>query len=133
VTRAPAATETLIALSILFIAREILTSEKETPTLTRRHPWLIGVPFGLLHGLGFAGALAQIGLPTGSMLWALGAFNVGIEIGQLAAAAAVLGFLILARRIPGSAWARSSHLAYAIGTGAAYWSIERIYQVVGTS
>jgi len=84
--------EATIALSILFVAREIVVAGAgvgASPALATRAPWAIALAFGLLHGLGFAGALAQVGLPAREVPLALAAFNVGVEIGQLAFVAAI--------------------------------------------
>jgi hydrogenase/urease accessory protein HupE len=79
--------EATIALSIVFVARELLST---SPSLAARRPWLVALTFGLLHGLGFAGALARIGLPAREVPLALATFNVGVELGQLAFIAAAL-------------------------------------------
>ena len=114
--------EATIALSILLVAGEALRSRA---TLARRWPALVAFLFGLLHGLGFAGALKDIGLPENHLLVALLTFNLGVEIGQLLTVAAA-GLLVLAlRRLPVLAPARVATL-YAIGGVAAYWSIERV-------
>src|SRR5205807_25889 len=77
------------------------------PTLLRRHPWAMAVAFGLLHGLGFAAALRDAGLPAGEIPLALLSFNVGIEVGQLLFVLAVLGLGRAAGRLPARtpAWA----------------------------
>jgi hypothetical protein len=82
--------------------------------------------FGLLHGLGFAGALAQVGLPADEIPLALLAFDLGIEVGQLAFVLAALGAGQLLQRPPSSRphWVRAVP-AYGIGIFAAYWCIER--------
>ena len=87
------AVEALIALSLLFMAVEMLS---KTSSLTANYPWLISFGFGLIHGLGFAGVLREVGLPDDAALWALLLFNIGLEIGQLMVVAACLflGFLI---------------------------------------
>jgi len=85
----PGPTEVLIALSVYALAVE-LARDARRPTLMRRLPWLVAAGFGLLHGLGFAGALRQAGLPAGDVPLALAAFNAGVELGQLLFIAAVL-------------------------------------------
>jgi hypothetical protein len=118
--------EVLIALSIFLLATE-LARRSPAPSLLSRWPWGMAFVFGLLHGLGFAGALAQIGLPSIDIPLALLAFNAGIEIGQLAfvvaalAVGAVAAPLVrlrprLARLVP----------TYVIGSLAAYWVFERL-------
>jgi hypothetical protein len=127
--------EALVALSIVFVATE-LAPGRRTDTLTRRQPWLIAFAFGLLHGMAFAGALAEIGLPARAAPQALFLFNVGVEIGQLAFIGAVLALWRLVRRTPlrgllagplAVRWAP----AYTIGGLATFWLIERIGSAVG--
>ncbi|MBW2244338.1 MAG: HupE/UreJ family protein [Deltaproteobacteria bacterium] len=119
--------EACIALSIMFVGAEILRVHAGGGGLAARKPWLVAFGFGLLHGLGFAGALQEIGLPSGSIPLALAAFNVGVELGQLAfvGAALAVGALIglgLARFRP----ALERGAAYAIGSLAAFWLIDRV-------
>jgi hypothetical protein len=119
--------EAAIALSIVFLAREIVVAWRGQPSLTERMPWVVAFVFGLLHGLGFAGALAEIGLPQQAIPLALLCFNVGVEIGQLVFVAAVLALAFVLRRWvargTGSLrWAPP----YAIGGVAALWMVERI-------
>ena len=123
--------EALVALSIVFVAIELVPAPDRPPSLTRRHPWLIAFTFGLLHGMAFAGALAQIGLPPGAAPAALFLFNVGVEIGQLlfiaGAVAAILILRVLRRRAPFDTTALARVVpAYAIGGFACYWLIERL-------
>ena len=117
--------EMLIAATILVLAAE-LAREPARPTLMRRYPWAMAAGFGLLHGLGFAAALATAGLPPTDVPLALFAFNVGIEIGQLAFVVAVLLVRRLLRGVPRRlpAWARQVPV-YAMGTLAAFWCFER--------
>ncbi len=126
--------EAVIALSIFFVAAEIIHSRRGQPGqpgLTERYPWAIAFVFGLLHGFGFAGALAEVGLPQKSIPIALLFFNLGVEIGQLFFIAAVFAVTIVFRRIstgfklPHPAWTRALP-AYAIGSAAAFWVIQRI-------
>ncbi len=121
----PAPVETLIALSILLLAVELARPAEAPPTLARARPWVVAFSFGLLHGLGFAGALRAIGLPPGRVPAALLAFNVGVEAGQLAFVAAALPVVVLARhcseRFP--PWLRQAP-TYALGVLAAAWVIE---------
>ena len=96
--------------------------------LTSRAPWLVAFVFGLLHGLGFAGALREIGLPQGDIPLALLAFNLGVEAGQLAFVAVVLSVVALGRRLFSRTlpeWIGQVP-AYGIGTVAAFWTLERI-------
>ena len=123
--------EAAIALSIVFVASEIIHSRRGKPGLTERFPWVIAFTFGLLHGLGFAGALAEIGLPLKAIPMALLFFNVGVEVGQLLFIALVFAVMALARQInwrvnvPRPKWAWAV-LPYSIGSIAVVWVIERI-------
>jgi hypothetical protein len=123
----PAPVETLIALSIAFVAVEIVRQWHGHEGLTARAPWLVAFTFGLLHGLGFAGALSEIGLPEGQIPLALLFFNIGVEIGQLLFIAAMLGVFAMVRRAR-SSWPRWGGLVapYAIGSIAMFWVIERV-------
>ena len=118
--------EICIALSIVLVAREILRPPDTAPTLARRAPALIAFAFGLLHGFGFAAALAEIGLPPGEIPLALFAFNVGVEFGQLAIVVATLAVLVaIARFADGVRRPATVAGAYAIGAVATAWLIER--------
>ena len=119
--------EACIALSIVFVAREIVQARRGQPGLTARWPWVVSFSFGLMHGFGFAGALAQVGLPARAIPVALLFFNVGVEIGQLLFVAAVLSLFFLLTKIP-KTWPRWAEAvpAYAIGAVAMFWVIERI-------
>jgi len=118
--------EACIALSIVFVAAEIVRSRRGSPGLTERAPWVVAFSFGLLHGLGFAGALSEIGLPQHAIPLALLFFNVGVELGQLVFIAAVLGAARIIHRLPISAPTWSWRVAPdAIGTIAMFWVIER--------
>ena len=81
--------------------------------------------FGLLHGLGFAGALSEVGLPAGEIPAALLCFNLGIEVGQLLFVVLLLGVGQLLRGLAAPAWLRLAP-AYGIGSLAAYWCFERM-------
>lgn len=119
--------EAVIALSIAFVAAELVHLKSGQVSLTQRWPWAIAFIFGLLHGFGFAGALSEIGLPEQAIPLALLFFNVGVELGQLLFIAGVVAIGTIARRIavPLPAWAPQLS-AYAIGTVAAFWTIERV-------
>jgi hypothetical protein len=119
--------EACIALSIVFVAREIVQARHGQPGLTARWPWVVSFTFGLMHGFGFAGALAQVGLPARAIPVALLFFNVGVEIGQLMFVTAVLGLFFLLAKVPktGPRWAETV-AAYAIGAVAMFWVIQRI-------
>jgi hydrogenase/urease accessory protein HupE len=125
--RVPSApVELLIAVSVLVLAVELARGRDRPPDALTRNPWWMACAFGLLHGMGFAGALAEIGLPQTEIPVALLAFNVGIEIGQLAFVAGVgaAGWLLRAPLAAAPrAWRRVP--AYAIGISAAFWCFER--------
>ncbi len=119
--------EACIALSIVFVAAEIVRSHGGRPSLTARAPWLVAFSFGLLHGLGFAGALADVGLPQHAIPIALLFFNVGVEIGQVAFVAAALIIVALGRHLPLTppSWSWRV-IPYSIGSVAAFWLIQRL-------
>ncbi len=117
--------EILIALSIALAAREVVRAADDRPVAFARLPSVMAAIFGLLHGLGFAGALREVGLPQEAIPLALLSFNLGIEIGQLAFVLVVL--LPLAVLGSATSWARRVRLAgaYGIGSLAFYWVFER--------
>jgi hydrogenase/urease accessory protein HupE len=119
--------EAVIALSIVFVAAEIVRSRRGQRGLTERAPWLVAGIFGLLHGFGFAGALAEVGLPPNDIPLALLFFNLGVEAGQLAfvGAVIVLGASVRRIRLPTPEWARLVP-PYAIGGVAMFWVIQRL-------
>ena len=123
----PPPVEASIALSIVFLATEIMHARAGRPGLTYRRPWIVAFLFGLLHGLGFAGALSEVGLPANAIPTALLFFNVGVEIGQLCFIAAVLALIAYARRVPlpRGDWSWQVPV-YVIGTTASYWTIDRV-------
>lgn len=118
---APAPVEATIAASVVLLAREALG---EDATWTRQRPWWVAGGFGLVHGLGFAGALRELSLPRGSLGFALGFFNLGIELGQVMIVAAVLLLWRAGRR-----WELSRRLhaptAYVLGGLGACWFMDR--------
>jgi hydrogenase/urease accessory protein HupE len=123
--------EATIALSIVFVAAEIVHARQGKPGWAVRWPWLIAFAFGLLHGFGFASALNQVGLPQNAIPVALLFFNLGVEAGQLLFIAAVVVVIALARKLawavaispPTWAWRVAP---YAIGSVAAFWLVQRI-------
>jgi len=123
--------EACIALSIAFVAAEIVRGRQGRPGLAARYPWVVAFIFGLLHGFGFAGALAQVGLPPREIPLALLFFNLGVETGQLlfiAAMGAALWLLQRATRgidLARAAWV-SAVPAYAIGSLAVFWVLQRM-------
>lgn len=126
--------EAIIALSIAFLAVEIVTKNSGQKTMMQRYPWLVAFAFGLLHGLGFASALKEIGLPNSEILIALLAFNLGIEAGQLmfVTCLIVITFIIKKMRsvkvFPEAIIGQTGNslAGYMIGSIAAYWTIERV-------
>jgi hydrogenase/urease accessory protein HupE len=119
--------EAVIALSIVFLAAELVRQSRGETGLTARQPWLVAFVFGLLHGLGFAGALSEVGLPPGDVPAALLLFNVGVEVGQLAFVVAVLALIRTVRSLPAPAWRWLDGVpAYAIGSIATFWVVQRI-------
>src|SRR6266481_2942504 len=119
--------EATIALSIVFVALEIVRQREGWGGITSRAPWIVAFTFGLLHGFGFAGALSEVGLPQNHIPAALFFFNVGVEIGQIAFIAVVLSLIALARRFPlrMPRWAELIP-PYAIGSIAMFWVIQRV-------
>ena len=125
----PQPVEGAIALSILLLASELARAPRDAAaapmTLTRRWPWLVAFSFGLLHGFGFSGALAEIGLPPGEAPWALFSFNAGVELGQVVF---VLAFLTIKKyRLPEPV-ARGLRVAtiYAMGSCSVMWLLQRL-------
>ncbi len=122
--------EALIALSIVFLAFQLTLPPENRDQVAERFPWVVSFAFGLVHGLGFAGALREIGLPEGDIPIALFSFNLGVEIGQLMFVAAVLAIgAIAVMAYPGiRRWAVSLQrvASYLIGSTAAYWVIARV-------
>lgn len=123
---ASAPVEATIALSIMFVAVEIVRVRAGRNSLTARLPWLASFAFGLLHGFGFAGALREVGIPPDAVGAALLFFNLGVEAGQLLFIAVVLTTWFLAERVrirtPEWAWRAP---VYFIGACSAYWFCER--------
>jgi hydrogenase/urease accessory protein HupE len=126
VTFPGAPVEAVIALSIVFLAVEIINIQKGEPSLTSKKPWLVAFIFGLLHGFGFAGALSEIGLPQQAIPFALGFFNVGVELGQLAFVFVMLGVFAVIKRFKLKLNWGKKLIAYSIGSLAAFWMIDRI-------
>lgn len=120
------AVEAVIAASIVLLAYEAM--QRSGGSLTQKNPALIAFIFGLLHGMGFAGALAEIGLPEAGRVTALLLFNVGIELGQIAIIAVVIGMLIMARK-KSPRWLYYFPV-YMAGGVATYWFVERTWLVV---
>jgi hydrogenase/urease accessory protein HupE len=123
----PGPTEAVISLSILFLAAEIVRKHQGVDSLTERRPWLVALAFGLFHGLGFAGALSQVGVPAHEVPLALLMFNVGVETGQVLFVLAVFAALAALWRLPLPSPQGAWRLApYTIGSLAAFWTIQRV-------
>lgn len=118
--------ESVIALSIIFLATELSKQHRGETGLTTKAPWLVALCFGLLHGFGFAGALTEVGLPQSDIPLALLFFNVGVEVGQLMFVAGVLcvTWVIKKMKFRWPVWVEQAP-AYAIGSLAAFWFIQR--------
>ncbi|RFB05141.1 HupE/UreJ family protein [Parvularcula sp. SM1705] len=123
--------EALIALSIAFLAAEIIRVHKGQTGATARWPWIASFGFGLLHGFGFASVLAEIGLPGEALPVALLFFNIGVEAGQLLFVGAVLLVMLLLRqfssRLPEWSWRAAPYTA---GSIAMFWFIERTAGII---
>jgi hydrogenase/urease accessory protein HupE len=121
----------LIALSIVFIGVEIIKKYRGKTSITIQHPWIVAFGFGLLHGFGFANALLDLGLPESSMIPALLAFNVGVEIGQVAFVFLILAMGWALRSMAFAIPRQAQYIpAYAIGSLAALWTIQRVSVIV---
>jgi hydrogenase/urease accessory protein HupE len=129
ITLRPPPVEALIAMSIVLVASEAL---RERDTLARRVPALVSFLFGLVHGLGFAGALKSVGLPQSHLPLALLTFNLGVEIGQLLMVLAA--YVVVVRAPIPRRWLGTARrpALYAIGMLAAFWSWQRIAAIVSS-
>jgi len=122
-----APTEAVISLSIVFLAAEVIRMRNGGVVLTQRYPWVVAFGFGLIHGLGFAGALSQVGIPEHEVPLSLLMFNLGVETGQIAFVTVVALALAAIRRVPIALPRGAWRLApYAIGGLATFWTIQRI-------
>lgn len=126
--------EFAIAASILVLAVELVKTQLSQTQNSRwipSHSWFVAMAFGLLHGMGFAGALREVGLPVGDIPQALLSFNMGIELGQIAFVGLILLIMHAARQsIPmfvRPAWWTT---VYSIGSLSAFWCIERAAAVI---
>jgi hypothetical protein len=129
--------EATIALSVMFVAAEVLRGARGHPGLAARAPWVVAFVFGLLHGLGFAGALREVGLPERDIPLALLLFNVGVEAGQLLFIAGVVAlFALVADFLPSGGTAERgpwrtealirTPVAYVVGSISAFWVVQRV-------
>lgn len=121
--------EILIAMSIALLAIEVIQKLKGgAPSLALRYPWAISFAIGLIHGLGFAGALADIGLPKGDEIWSLALFNIGVEAGQVAFVGALLVlFWGLDKLVKNRLELLTRIGAYTIGSIGIFWTLERVF------
>ncbi len=128
----PQPVDAAIALSIVFLAAEIVRARQGHQSLTFRYPWIVAFAFGLLHGLGFAGALTSLGLPASDIPLALLCFNVGVELGQLMFVFffLVLGWSFRTLEVKWHRWGEALPV-YTIGTCAMYWFLGRVAAMVG--
>ena len=119
--------EAVIALSIMFVAAETIRQRWDGPDLTSTAPWIVAFAFGLLHGLGFGGALKEIGLPQSDVPLALLTFNLGVEAGQLVFVLAVLALKATIDRLMVIKWPWARTVSgYGIGSLAAVWFVQRL-------
>jgi len=134
----PPFVEPLIAFSIVILAAEIArknTGSNRAQTITVQYPALVATGFGLLHGFGFGGALAEIGLPYGLKIQALAFFNIGVELGQVIFVVVAFAAVSLLRQITVTAKIRATarrlkpYTLYPIGMVAAFWTLERVAAV----
>lgn len=123
----PPVTEALIALSVACLAAELARKRRPEMTISARHPWLVALAFGLLHGTGFASGLTDLGIARGGIARALFGFNVGVELGQIAFVIALAVVAALLRRLPvARVLVRPRVFGYLAGALAAAWTIERV-------
>lgn len=119
--------EVLIALSIAFLAREIIMGQRGVKTLVHSKPWIVALVFGLFHGFGFAAALGELGLNDGDIPLALLFFNLGVEAGQVAFICGLVAVHFLFRKFLFQLLTSVQQgLAYGLGGIATYWFIERL-------
>ncbi len=123
--------EAVIALSIVLLGREALVVRSNHETITQRYPWIIAFGFGLIHGFGFAGALAVVGLPFEQEIWALLLFNLGVEVGQLLFVVCVFTVLYFSQNfMKRSRTILRKLLAYGTGTMGTYWFATRLFALL---
>lgn len=121
------AVEAIIALSIVFVAAEVIYAMRGRKHLSTQYPWLIAFAFGLIHGLGFAGALKEIGLPQTEIVPSLIFFNVGVEVGQLLFIFVILTAVwIFKRFVSQNVYGIKLFVAYGIGIVAIFWFLQRV-------
>lgn len=120
--------EAVIALSILFLAVEIIHGKQGRPGYAARWPWLVAFIFGLLHGFGFAGALSEVGLPERAIPLALIFFNIGVELGQLFFVTGIVAITLLMHELKQQVFLNRAEtvVIYVIGGLSSFWLVERI-------
>ena len=125
--------EAVIALSILFLALEVIHKRDGKNGIASSSPWIVAFIFGLLHGFGFAGALAEIGLPQNAITTALLFFNIGVELGQLIFIASVVTVAGLLHKFTSHLFVQRVELVaiYSIGTISSFWLIDRVLGILG--
>lgn len=131
---APGPVEVAIAASLVVLALEVCRArEGASPSAIARWPWALCAPFGLLHGLGFAGALREIGIPADGLAPALIGFNLGLEVAQIALVALALGVVAAAGAAGRRRWpdAARALLGYTLGGVACMWMLERLTRWLG--
>jgi hypothetical protein len=123
----PGPTEAVIALSIVFLCVEIVQSKLGHYSVMEQYPWIVAMIFGLFHGLGFAGALMEVGLPQNEIPLALLMFNIGVEVGQIMFVFGVILIreILIRLKIKWPQWSWRV-LPYGIGSIAAFWVIQRV-------
>jgi hypothetical protein len=111
----------------VFVAAEIIHGRQGRPGLTAKWPWIVAFTFGLLHGLGFASALSEVGLPQRAIPLSLLFFNVGVELGQFLFITVVAAAVVAAKRIPIHLPRRAEFVPpYAVGAVAMFWTLQRV-------
>ena len=127
----PPPVEAVIALSLVFLAAELVRQDRGIVGLAQQHPWVIAFAFGLLHGFGFAGTLTRVGIPEGDVPMALLTFNLGVELGQLGFVAVFLLFVHSLRTLAVRWPARLRPVpAYVIGGAASFWFVQRVAAIL---
>jgi hydrogenase/urease accessory protein HupE len=122
------AVEAIIALSIVFVAAEVIYAMRGREHVSKKYPWVIAFGFGLIHGLGFAGALKEIGLPQNEIVPSLIFFNVGVEIGQLLFVLMILLFVwVFKFLIEKHVFVYKMGVSYMIGIIATFWFLDRVF------
>jgi hydrogenase/urease accessory protein HupE len=127
ITVQPALIESLVALSVLFVAVEVVHRDQGSSGLAVRHPWIVACVFGLLHGAAFAGALAEVGLPRHAIVLSLLLFNIGVEVGQLLFIGLIVGIgWVFARVASTPSFPVRWVIPYALGSCSAFWFLQRL-------